>query len=63
MWLGRGFGILPIQVVQDSINGILFFNTGDNSDSTSAAIANFNVDIEYALESLGPDNSRMTLDR
>ena len=62
MWLGRGFGFLPMQVGQDSINGILFFNASNNPDSTSAAGANLDVYVEYSLESLGLGH-RMTLDR
>tara|TARA_B110000977_G_C11023555_1_gene472284 strand:+ start:661 stop:816 length:156 start_codon:yes stop_codon:yes gene_type:complete len=51
-----------MQVGQDSINGILFFNASDNPDSTSAAGANLDVYVEYSLESLGLGHC-MTLDR
>lgn len=39
---------------QDSIDDVLILNTSDDSDRSAAAAADFNVDIEYALESLGP---------
>ena len=41
---------------QDAIDNVLVLNTGDDFDGSTTAIANFNVDIdiEDALESLGP---------
>ena len=41
---------------QDAIDDVLVINTGDDFDGPTTAIANFNVDIdiEDALESLGP---------
>ena len=41
---------------QDAIDDVLVLNTGDDFDGPTTAIANFNVDIdiEDALESLGP---------
>jgi hypothetical protein len=48
---------------QDPVDDLLVLNTSDDSDRASTAAADFNVDIEYSLESLGPGHSRMTLDR
>ena len=39
---------------QDAIDDVLVLNTGDDFDGSSTAITNVNVDIEDALESLGP---------
>ena len=35
---------------------VLVLDAGDDSGRTTAATAHFNVDIEYALESLGPEH-------
>ena len=35
---------------QDPVDDVLVLNARDHPDRTTAAIANFNVDIEYALE-------------
>jgi hypothetical protein len=48
---------------QDPVDDLLVLNTSDDSDSASTASTDFNVDIEYSLESLGSGHSRMTLDR
>jgi len=56
---------------QDSVEGlprftgydVLTLNARDHPDRSTAATANFNVDIEYALESLGPGHGSMALGR
>jgi len=48
---------------QDPVDDLLILNTSDDSDRSTAAAANFNVDIEYSLESLGRGDSRMALGR
>ena len=39
---------------QDAIDNVLVLNTGDDLYRSTAAITNVNVDIEDAIESLGP---------
>ena len=63
MWQGGGVLFLSLKVSQNSIDDVLVLDTSDDSDRSAAAAADFNVDIEYSLESLGPGHSRMTLDR
>jgi hypothetical protein len=41
-------------VSQDSVDDVLILNASDDFDGPTAATTNFNIDIEYALESLGP---------
>ena len=48
---------------QDPDDDVLVFNTSDNSARSAAATADFNVDIEYSLESLGSGHSSMALGR
>jgi hypothetical protein len=48
-------------VVQDPVNGLLVFNAGDDPDRTTAATADFDVYIEYSLESLSPGHGGMAL--
>ena len=60
---GRSFLFLLAKMGQYPFYDVLVFNTCHDSDRATAATANFNVDIEYSLESLGPSYSRMTLDR
>jgi hypothetical protein len=60
---GRSFLFRLAKMGQDPIDDVLVVNTSDDSDRSAAAGADFNVDIEYSLESLGPGHSRMTLDR
>ena len=45
---------LVAQMSKDSIDDVLVLNEGDNSYGSTAMTANLNIDIEYALESLGP---------
>ena len=48
--------LLFAKMRQDAIDNVLVLNTGDDFDGPTTAIANFNIDIdiEDALESLGP---------
>ena len=61
MWRGRGVLLLSIKMSQDSIDDILFLDTGDDSDRPAAAGADLDVYIEHALEPLRPGHSGMTL--
>ena len=68
--VGQGGGALFLlaKMGQNSIDDVLVLNAtvrrlDDDSDRSTTATADFNVDIEYSLESLGPGHSRMTLDR
>ena len=38
---------------QDAIDDVLVLDAGDDFDGPTTAIANVNVDIAYALESMG----------
>ena len=60
---GRGFLFYLAKMGQDPVDDVLVLNTIDDSDRASTASADFNVDSEYSLESLGLGHSRMTLDR
>ena len=51
---GRGSLFLLAKMGQDPVDNVLVLNACDDPDRPAAASANFNVDIEYALESLGP---------
>ena len=47
--------LFPIaKVSEDSIYDVVVLNTGDDLYRSTAMTANFDIDIEYALESLGP---------
>ena len=63
VWLGRGFRFLPPQVRQDSIDGLLVLDAGNDPDSTSAMPAGLNVNIEDSLQSLRPGHRRVALCR
>jgi hypothetical protein len=41
-------------VSQDPVDDVLILNASDDFDGPTAAITNFNIDIEYSFESLGP---------
>jgi hypothetical protein len=41
-------------VGQDPVDDVPFLNASDDFGGPTAATANFHIDIEYALESLGP---------
>ena len=60
-WPSRRFLFFLAQVVQDPVNGLLVFNAGDDPDRTTAATADFDVYIEYSLESLSPGHGGMAL--
>ena len=49
---GRRFLFLLAKMNQDLVDNFLVFDAGDDSGRATAATANFNVDIEYSLESL-----------
>jgi hypothetical protein len=53
---------------QNSIDDVLVLDTpvrriGDDSDRSTTAAADFDVDIEHALESLSPGHGGMALSR
>ncbi|MDG1683314.1 MAG: hypothetical protein P8H99_04150 [Luminiphilus sp.] len=48
---------------QDPVDDVLILNTSDDFDGHTAATTNFNVDIEYSLESLSPSHGGMALSR
>ncbi len=60
---GRGFLFRLAKMGQAPVDDALVLNTSDDTDRSAAASTDFNVDIEYSLESLGSGHSRMTLDR
>ena len=39
---------------QDPVDDVLILNASDDFDGSTAVTTNFNIDIEYSLESLGP---------
>jgi len=41
-------------VGQDPVDDVLILNASDDFDGPTAATTNFNIDIEYSFESLGP---------
>ena len=51
---GRGFLFFLAKMSQNSIYDVLILNTGDDLYRSTATAANLDIDIEYALESLGP---------
>ena len=60
---GRGVLFRLAKTGQDPVDDVLVLNTSDDSDRSAAEAADFNVDIEYSLESLGPGHGGMALDR
>jgi len=58
--VGQGGGALfrLAKMGQDPVDDVLVLNTSDDSDRSAAAAADFNVDIEYSFESLGPGHIR-----
>jgi hypothetical protein len=50
-----------MQVIQDSIDGLLLLNAGNDLHSTSAMPAGLNVNIEDSLQSLRPGHRHVTL--
>ena len=68
MWQSGGVLFLALKMSQDPVDGVLLLNatvrrSDDDFDRPTAATANLNVDIEHALESLGPSHSSMALGR
>ena len=65
-WPGRDILFLLAKMSQDPIESlprfigydVLVFDARDNTDSSPAATANLDVDVEHALESLGPGHTR-----
>ena len=51
---GRGVLLLLAKVGQDPVDDVPFLNASDDFDGPATATTNFHIDIEYALESLGP---------
>ena len=51
---GRGVLFLLAKMSQDPVDDVLILNASDGFDVPAAATTNFNIDTEYALESLGP---------
>ena len=60
---GRSFLFLLAKMGQDLVDDVLVLNTSDDSDGSAAAAADFNVDIEYPFESLGPGHDDMAFSR
>ena len=46
---------------QNSIDDVMIFDTGDDSDRSAAAAADFDVYVEYSLESLSPGHGGVAL--
>ena len=63
MWQSGGVLFLALKMSQDPVDGVLLLDESDDFDRPTAATENFNVDIEHALESLGPGHSSMALGR
>ena len=60
---GRGFLFLFAKMSQDSVDDVLVLDTCDDSDRSAAAAADFDVYVEYSLESLSPGHGGMALSR
>ena len=68
---GRGFLFLLAKMSQDSVeglprcigHGVLVLDTCDDFYRPAAVAADFDVYVEYSLESLGPGHSSMALGR
>ncbi|WP_279252467.1 hypothetical protein [Candidatus Seongchinamella marina] len=63
---GRGFLFLALKMSQNSIDDVLVFDatarrSDDNSDRTTAAATNLDVDTEHTFKALGPGNGGMAL--
>ena len=63
MWQSGGVLFLALEVSQNPVDDALVLDARDHFGRASTASTDFNVDIEYSLESLGSGHSRMTLDR
>ena len=51
---GQGRSAPSREVSQDPVDDVLILNASDDFDGPATATTNFHIDIEYALESLGP---------
>ena len=60
---GRGFLFLLAKMSQDLVDDVLLLDASDDFDRPTAATVSLHVDIEHALESLGPGHSSMALGR
>ena len=60
---GGGALFLIAQMSQNSIDDVLVLDTCDDSDRSAAAAADFDVYVEYSLESLSPGHGGMALSR
>ena len=54
MWKSWGVLFLAFKMSQDPVDDVLILNASDDFDGPTAVTTNFNIDIEYSLESLGP---------
>jgi len=68
VWQSGGVLFLALKMSQDPVDDVLVLDAAvrrldDGSDVSTAAGADLDVDIEHALESLGPGRSRMALGR
>ncbi len=61
VWRGRGVLFLALKMSQNSIDDVLIFDASDDSDRTAAAAADFDVYVEYSLESLSPSHGGVAL--
>ena len=61
MWEGGGVLFLSLKMSQNSIDDVLIFDTSDDSDRSAAAAADFDVYVEYSLESLSPGHGGVAL--
>ncbi len=61
MYEGGGVPFLSLKMSQNSIDDIPLLDTGDDSDRSATAAADFNVYIEYSLESLRPSHGGQAL--
>ena len=53
-------GCFLLQVLEDVLNDLRVFDTGNHLDLTTAVFADFNVDVEDALEPLHPGHGAMS---
>jgi hypothetical protein len=63
VWQGGGVLFLSLKVSQNSIDDVLVLDTSDDSDRSTTAAADFDVYVEYSLESLSPGHGGMALSR
>ena len=63
MWQSGGVLFLALEVSQNPVDDALVLDARDHFGSASTASTDLDVDIEDALESLGPGHGGMALDR